>query len=133
MSGYTHYAKDYFEWLKGQYIYREIESGTIEVVTPYLDSDNDGIVLYIEDLGHGKIRLTDDGWTIYQLNTNDAHFIDNEELDVRVLSSAPEIIQDNNEIAITTNVCDFPVAQQKMITTILEIETMRRLRQRTTI
>lgn len=128
MNQSSRYKNKYFKWLQNEYIYQDIEPNAIEIITPFLDNENDGIIIYAEFLENDSIRLTDDGWTIYQLNNYDTHIIGKNKIDIKKIINSPDIIQDNDELAVITDKNNFPHAQRMLINAILEIETIRRLR-----
>lgn len=127
MNQSSRYKNKYFKWLQNEYIYQDIEPNAIEIITPFLDNENDGIIIYAEFIEDNMIRLTDDGWTIYQLNNHDTHFTGDNKINIKKALKRPEHIQSNDEISITTNTDNFPEAKNELIETILEIEMVRRL------
>ncbi|MCB0421350.1 MAG: DUF1828 domain-containing protein [Bdellovibrionales bacterium] len=56
----------YLAWLKSNYTTHEIDGWT-EVITPFLDKNNDHIQVYVRERA-GKIVVTDDGQTFSNLN-----------------------------------------------------------------
>lgn len=57
---------NYSRWLKDKTILKKIESGWIEITTPYLDRHNDCLQIYARRDGNG-LQLTDDGYIINDL------------------------------------------------------------------
>lgn len=52
-----------------QYV-RTLEGGILEITTPFLDALNDSIQLYLIDLGDDGFLLTDDGYTMWDLEAS---------------------------------------------------------------
>ena len=59
----------YTNWLNCSIFSIEIDNGYTEIVTPFLDSHNDLISIYVKSLNNGKLLLTDGGDTIGLLDT----------------------------------------------------------------
>ena len=58
---------DYGRWLRGRTTLRDLEDGWVEVSTPYLDRHNDYLQIYVRRSPEGGFVLTDDGYTIADL------------------------------------------------------------------
>ncbi len=58
----------YLVWLKNQFSEAEA-NGWTELITPYLDKNNDHIQIYLQERGE-KILITDDGQTLSNLELN---------------------------------------------------------------
>ena len=57
----------YIQWYKEQVSFRNVKKNIVRIDSPFLDSFQDEIVLYAIQQPDGSIRLTDDGWTINNL------------------------------------------------------------------
>ncbi|HHP7503837.1 TPA: DUF1828 domain-containing protein [Staphylococcus aureus] len=57
---------EYFNWLKQNYIFKELDSST-EITTPFKNHLNDFIRIYADTLPNNEICLSDDGLTINEL------------------------------------------------------------------
>lgn len=63
-------ATEYFEWVKSNYNFLQLEnSGSIDVQTPFIDSFGDSIS-FIVKLVDDKLVLSDEGFTIWNLEVN---------------------------------------------------------------
>lgn len=58
---------EYFAWLKEKYKYKQLDN-SIEITTPFKNHINDHIRIYVDELEANKLRLSDDGQTINELN-----------------------------------------------------------------
>ncbi|HEY2422212.1 MAG TPA: DUF1828 domain-containing protein [Neobacillus sp.] len=69
---YLTVAKDnlktlYLDWINKKLAYKELDAGTIEITTPFLDRHNDRLQIYAVPLENGNIKLTDDGYILTDL------------------------------------------------------------------
>ncbi|MBO8442121.1 MAG: DUF1828 domain-containing protein, partial [Firmicutes bacterium] len=60
------YVCKYLDWLQKQYSYRQIDEVT-EITTPLTNNIGDNLRVYLESVGKNKIRLSDDGTTLEDL------------------------------------------------------------------
>lgn len=57
----------YLDWINKKLAYTDLDGGTIEITTPFLDRHNDHLQIYALPLENGDIKLTDDGYIISDL------------------------------------------------------------------
>lgn len=57
---------EYFSWYEKKYTVKELQRAS-EIITPFVNHINDRIAIYVEYLPSGKIRISDDGVTIQEL------------------------------------------------------------------
>lgn len=60
------YIQTYLDWLKKQYSYKKIDE-VMEITTPLTNSIGDNLRIYLEKTSNNKIRLSDDGVTLEDL------------------------------------------------------------------
>jgi hypothetical protein len=121
--------KLYFTWLRKEYSFTDLENNVVKIDTPFLDSDFDYIVLYAQSLRNGKIVLTDDGWTIDNLQSaglslskrsvTRRHLI--EEI---ATSFGVEINLDTKNISLQTTLEDFAEAKHRLLMAIMRINDL---------
>lgn len=58
----------YINWIKENTVFTEVLNNSIELSSPFVDSLNENIKLYIEP-NQTKFKVTDDGYTIWSLET----------------------------------------------------------------
>ncbi|WNY25949.1 DUF1828 domain-containing protein [Methanolapillus millepedarum] len=58
----------YYSWLKEETTFKEIDNYWVEVTTPFLDSHNDYLQIYVKKEGD-KYKITDDGYIIDDLKS----------------------------------------------------------------
>lgn len=66
LSGKT-LSEQYYKWIRENTSFKEIGSKIIRIDEPFLDNDSDEITMYVIQNNDNSITLTDDGWTIDNL------------------------------------------------------------------
>lgn len=61
--------KQYLKWYKSASTFKDINSNTVRIDVPFLDNFSDEIVMYAIANSDNTITLTDDGWTLDNLNS----------------------------------------------------------------
>lgn len=92
--------------------FTDVSAGIVKINTPFLDSFNDEIAIYaINDSGTGSITLTDDGWTIDNLESRGIYLsvFDRKQLEKY------GVTENNGALQITTTLKDFPVSEYKLL------------------
>lgn len=120
--------RSYFDWLFKEYNYLDIDNSLIEITTPFLDPDFDSIIMYAEFLDSNTILLTDDGWTIDNLESHGVSFskqskIVNHHLQEITNYLGLEVNQDK-EIFIKTSLDKFPIAKQRLLQGIMQVNDL---------
>ena len=67
MKQSTKLKNQYFEWLFKEQNFQDLGQNLIRIDTPFLDNQFDNIVLDVEVLSNDRIIITDDGWTLSNL------------------------------------------------------------------
>ncbi|QZN89142.1 DUF1828 domain-containing protein [Vagococcus lutrae] len=113
--------KEYFAWYEKKYSVTELEKAS-EILTPFKNHINDRIAIYIEYLNSGKIRITDDGVTIQELEMAGFKLT---ETRMNLLDSIKKdfgISQFDDELCvIAENPKDFPQKKHNLIQGILKV------------
>nr|WP_259548001.1 DUF1828 domain-containing protein [Heyndrickxia oleronia] len=60
--------QSYFDWIKKNTHFSSVLNEAVELSSPFVDSLNENIKVYIEP-NSGEFRITDDGYTIWSLNS----------------------------------------------------------------
>lgn len=115
---------DYYKWLKDKTALKQLEQ-YVEITTPYLDSHNDYIQIYLKQDGSEYI-LTDDGWTIDDLEQSGCSLNSPRRQKFVELTLNGFGVQKgkNNEIFVKTNNQNFPLAKHNLIQAILTVNDM---------
>lgn len=121
--------KIYFDWLFNEYIYEDLKSNIVKIDTPFIDNQLDTIVMYAEFLNHEKIRLTDDGWTINNLESRGLTYKKRNALLEDITNSLGiEII--NNELTVTAPIDKLPIVKQRLLQAIMRANDLIVLREK---
>jgi Domain of unknown function DUF1828. len=131
MSNANMLERSYFNWLMKEYHFEDLESDIVRIDSPFFDSNFDYIVMYAEFHKNGSITLTDDGWTIDNLESQGLSLSGNAKTRKKILQ---DIIGSlgvecrDGELFITTDVEDFPKVKQRLLQAIMKINDMIVLR-----
>lgn len=60
-------SEEYFAWYKNNTEYKNINSNIVQIDLPFMDNFSDEISIYAIGLSDGRIKITDDGWTVNNL------------------------------------------------------------------
>lgn len=123
--------KNFFDWLLKEYQFNDLEKNFVEITTPFLDNDFDHIVLYAEFLSDGRVTLTDDGWTINNLKSHGVSFSNRSTYKNNLINTIVNNLGtriENGELCITTSLDKFPLAKQRLLQTIMQVNDMIVLR-----
>ncbi|MBJ6746250.1 DUF1828 domain-containing protein [Streptococcus sp. 121] len=115
----------YFNWLFEEYKFNQIDQNVIEIQTPFLDNESDSIILYSEFLSSNQVLLTDDGWTLNFLKHHGISFSGSTQkniLNTIVTPLGTKVKED--ELCITTSIDQFPIAKQRLLQTIMQVNDM---------
>lgn len=61
--------KQYLEWHKAKSSFKNLNSKTVRIDVPFLDNFSDEVTMYAIENSNNTITLTDDGWTIDNLES----------------------------------------------------------------
>lgn len=61
--------KQYLEWYKAKSSFKNLNSKTVRIDVPFLDNFSDEVTMYAIENSNNTITLTDDGWTIDNLES----------------------------------------------------------------
>ncbi|MDU1202697.1 MAG: DUF1828 domain-containing protein [Clostridiales bacterium] len=117
----------YYNWLKNNTICSEVNNYT-KVSTPFLDRHNDCIEFYMKLDNNGDIFITDDGYTLgdledygFTFNTPKRKSLLNEILNIY------HIKEKDNCLTVTTSKNNFPIAKHFFIQAIIAINDLYNL------
>lgn len=117
----------YFNWLFKEYVFSDLEKNIVQIGTPFLDNQFDYIIMYAEFLNDNRINLTDDGWTLHELESRGVNFSSRNKTNNKLLKNIAdslgiEVI--NKELSIMTNVDKFPIAKQRLLQAIMQVNDL---------
>lgn len=70
-------VRQYVDWLRDNITYKNIGDDIMAIDSPFLDVHNDYIRIYIKKLPDNAYYLTDDGFTMHDLKTNNVNLSEN--------------------------------------------------------
>ncbi|MCY3030602.1 DUF1828 domain-containing protein [Aerococcus sp. Group 1] len=123
--------KLYFNWLFNEYKYEDIDSKVVKIDTPFLDNQFDTIVMYAEFLNEEKIRLTDDGWTLNDLESHGLIFSKQSTTRNRLLNNIANSLGieiEDSELTVTATYEKFPIIKQRLLQAIMQVNDLIVLR-----
>lgn len=126
VSTVTSMIDEYAKWLRSRIEIKKIsETDYIEITTPFLDRDNDTIQLFLKGMEDKKIRLSDGGDTISELESIgiDVSRGRKKELVETILKQNGARL-DNSEITVVTTPENFPIAKNNIIRAILAVNDL---------
>ncbi len=124
---------EYTRWFRSRVEIKKIdETDYIEVTTPFLDRDNDRIQLYVKSIEDNKIRLSDGGDTLSELELIgiDTERGKKREFIETILRQNGATLY-NSEIVVVTTYENFPIAKNSIIRAILAVNDLYYLTPRT--
>ncbi|MFZ3591339.1 DUF6978 family protein [Bacillus sp. DJP31] len=118
----------YIDWLNSKISYKDIESGTIEITTPFLDRHNDRLQIYAVPIENGEIKLTDDGFILSDLQLSGFELgsskkrkqLFNTIINGYGVSFNPEL----NELQIITDLKNFPRKKHMLMQAMMTVNDM---------
>lgn len=108
---FQEYIQNYLNWLESQYSHKQLDEA-IEITTPLINSIGDNLRIYIEETSNNRIRLSDDGVTLEDLELMglDISTKTREDIIKNVLLQYKISIDDNdNTLYIDGSKDDFPL------------------------
>ncbi|MBN2413449.1 DUF1829 domain-containing protein [candidate division KSB1 bacterium] len=115
---------NYINWLRDKTILQDI-NGHVEITTPFMDRHNDYIQIYINKDKNGNYLLTDDGYTITDLEFTGFSFDSSkrQELLKTTLSSyGVQLVK--NDLTATATVDNFALKKHNLIQSILAVNDL---------
>lgn len=116
----------YFDWLKENITFEQLNQKTTRIDMPFLDLSADEIEMYAIQQDDGQLTLTDDGWTIDNLEGNGI-YITKSTKKKRLLHQqllAYGISYENCELKINTTIENFAEAKHRLLQAILFVNDM---------
>lgn len=120
--------KSYFDWLFKEYAFTDLDNSIVKIGTPFLDNEFDSIIMYAKFMENGTLTLSDDGWTINNLESNGITFNNrskqlNKILDETISSLGIERSSEN-ELFVNTSIERFPIVKQRLLQAIMKVNDL---------
>ena len=125
MTDINRLIEDYIQWLKDKTILRSLKGWT-EITTPHLDRHNDYIQIYVKAADDGEITLSDDGYTIDDLETSGC-FLDGSPKRrkmVELTLNGFGVERFGNALLVKATADNFPVRKHSLIQAILAVNDL---------
>lgn len=114
---------EYVGWLKQGLRISELE-GCCQISTPFLDRHNDEIEIFVEKR-NGGIVLTDDGYTISDLEATGMNFeTEKRKAHLQSILNGFGVHLENKEVVVAASPQDFPQKKHALVQAILSINDM---------
>jgi len=114
----------YLHYLHANFDIEKVEKNIYKIVTPFLDRRNDNIILYAILKNEGKITLTDDSYTLDDLQLSGINFTKKREEELNKILLSYGIFRKNNELFITTDHNSFAQKKHNFIQALISINDM---------
>jgi hypothetical protein len=113
----------YHAWLKDKTVLRQIDQW-IEITTPYLDRHNDYIQIYAKKANGGFI-LTDDGWTIDDLEQSGCKLESRKRQDLlKMTLNGFGVQRDGNALQVHVSTDNFSLRKHNLVQAMLAVNDM---------
>ncbi|UQS81898.1 DUF1828 domain-containing protein [Bombilactobacillus folatiphilus] len=126
MANAKELSEAYIKWVKESYKYQQISNETVRIDLPFLDNFSDEIVMYVISEDADNLRITDDGWTLDNLQSlglNILHSPSRKKLLNTQLNAYGVQLQDD-ELYIQTHIDKFAADKHRFLQAILFINDM---------
>lgn len=120
-------SKNYLDWCSKNINFTDVSANVVKIDVPFLDSFNDEIAIYaVNDPYTGSITLTDDGWTINNLESRGVylkHSKKRQQLFQRQISNYG-VVENDDALQITTTPDNFPISKHRLLQAMLFVDNM---------
>ena len=113
---------DYANWLKSEISFERIGE-YYEITTPFLDSCNDYLQIYVRQ-DENTLLFTDDGFTINNLKMTGFQFTPTRKLYLNRILKQYGVILHNDELTIKASAKDFPQKKHLLLQAMLRVDDM---------
>ena len=126
MNSYKDLIDNYFKWLRSKTDLQVVDENLFEITTPYLDRHNDYIQIYISKNADNTFTLTDDGYTINDLEMSGCTLDSprRQQLLCRVVNGNGVELKGHKILSVNASEKDFPLKKHNLIQTIIDVNNM---------
>lgn len=119
-------AKMYLDWLQDNEKYTDLSNDSVRIETPFLDASLDNIIIYVDKMANGTLKISDGGWTLDYLETHGLNFT-KESHRYKLLHSVLKTFGlelNDDEITISCNKENFPISKQRLVQGLVKINAL---------
>ena len=121
----SRFINEYISWLKENIIFQSVNDNIVSITSPFLDRNNDNIQIYIKKLDEDNYILTDDGYTISDLEMSGFSFnTPKRQNELNVLLKSFGISMRDDELTCEFNTSNFPFKKHSFIQGLLSINDL---------
>lgn len=114
----------YWRWLQDGTSLRELD-GWVEITTPYLDRHNDYLQIYVGQAKDGGFILTDDGYTIADLEQTGCKIDTGKRRDLLKLTLNGFGVRVNDQaLEVEASATDFPMRKHNLVQSMLAVNDL---------
>ncbi len=109
--------ESYLRWIKDNTFLKDLKTGEIKISSPFLDTHNDYITLYVKKIDENEVRFTDDGFLANDLWSYGIKLSGKrkELFDMALSSYGVKFNQETSEIYIDANLDNLGQAKHRII------------------
>lgn len=116
----------YFSWLKDKTVLKTLENKYVEVTTPYLDSHNDRLQIYVK-IEDDEVTLTDDGYILNDLEMSGCDFSRKRRkalLNQTLNGLGVSLNSKTKELFVTASKSNFPQKKHRLLQAMMSVNDM---------
>ncbi|MCT4388148.1 DUF1828 domain-containing protein [Leuconostoc pseudomesenteroides] len=121
----------YFNWLKNEFNFSDLENGYVSISTPFIDSSYDNINIFASLTSTG-VELSDFGMTLFNLDSSGISVTPKQRTRWDIFNGVLRdfgIIESDGILKITTSMDRFPIAKTRLLQAIMRINDIEYLSQ----
>lgn len=119
------FVNDYIQWLKNNTTSKLVRNDIVVISSPFWDRNNDNIQLYIKKTDNDDYVITDDGYTISDLEMSGFSFnTPKRQRELSILLNSYGLSLNDDEIYCDCNLENFPFKKHSFIQGILAINDL---------
>ena len=121
----TIFTEKYLNWLKENVEETVVDKNTIRITFPFLDRNNDNIEFYIINNGKGSLIITDDGYTINEIELAGMNFNDETKIIDDFINKNDVYVDINKNLFIMANQNNVPEKLHAFIQCLIELNNFQ--------
>ena len=117
--------ENYVSWLRNNLEYRNISADSVKIQTPFVDSHNDFIVIYVKKI-NDEYLLTDEGMTLFDLHSSGLNLTEKKRQQLKEFVRAQGVDYDQKEekIYVKSTWDTLPQKKNDLIQSVINVGDM---------